>query len=135
VRAAGATGTRRIGKTLQNRPLGVEMKAMIVLFVSIVIAGCGVSGHYRDEGPCRGFHKDQDACERAYANSQVIGKVQIGQSKSDVLAVMGKGPERRDATAESESWSYLTQYMGRVTTTITFKNGIVTEIRSSSGRR
>lgn len=104
-------------------------------FLALLLTGCGVSGHYRSEGPCQGFHKDQDACERAAANSQLIGKVRIGQSADEVLAIMGKAPERRDASAESESWSYLTQYQGFVSTTIILKKGVVTEIRSGGGRR
>lgn len=112
------------------------MKPSIILLAgSVVLAGCGVSGHYRSEGPCRGFHKDQQSCERAAENSQVIGKVQIGQTMADVASIMGKGPERRNATAESETWSYLTQYQGYITTTIIFKNGVVNEIRSAGGRR
>lgn len=100
------------------------------IFLSLIVAGCGVSGHYRSEGPCEGFHKDQNACERAHANSQGITKVRIGQSTDEVQAIMGTGLERKEARADCEAWSYLTNYMSRVTTTIIFQKGVVTEVRT-----
>jgi hypothetical protein len=110
--------------------------AILVLAASLVLAGCGVSGHYRSEGPCRGFHKDQQACERAHENSLVIGKVQIGQTLSEVSAIMGgKAPDAREATPEFESWSYLTRYQRPLSTVIIFKRGMVTEIRQSASAR
>lgn len=91
--------------------------------------GCSISGHYRSEGPCKGFHKDQQACERAVANSSVIGKVKLGQSLEEVRRIMGKDPERREVSKQSETWGYITSYNDHLFTTITFKNGIVTGIK------
>lgn len=106
------------------------MKRNILLFLIILIVnGCSVSGHYRSEGPCKGFHKDQQACERAAANSKVIGKVMIGQSLDDVREIMGKDPERRKASAKEEIWSYITDYSNHLFTTIIFKNKKVVEIK------
>ena len=101
----------------------------IFLLSLLFISGCSVSGHYRSEGPCKGFHKDQDACERAVYNSTVIGKVEIGQSIDEVRKIMGRRPEQREATKTSEQWEYLTNYMSHRYTTIIFKNGVVTEIK------
>jgi len=44
---------------------------------------------------------------------------------------MGKDPERREASADTETWGYLTDYMARLVTTIVFKHGSVAEIRQS----
>jgi hypothetical protein len=99
-----------------------------------LVSGCGVSRNYRDDGPCKGFHKEPQACERAYENSLVAGKVQIGQSSTEVRAIMGREPERREASAESEAWSYLTDYANRILTVVIFKQGIVVEIKQSRGK-
>ena len=100
----------------------------------LVISGCSVSGKYRSEGPCEGFHKDPAACERAYANSSVAAKIQIGQAPSEVRTIMGHDPERREATAASESRSYLTDYTNQVFTVIVFEQGVVVEIKQASAR-
>jgi hypothetical protein len=110
------------------------MKLALIAFSALVLGACGVSGHYRGQGPCRGFHKDQQACERAHANSLGMAKVQIGQTTAEVAALMGGGPDRRDATADCETWSYLTHYQARTTTTVIFRKGLVSEIRSGGGR-
>ena len=98
----------------------------------LVISGCSVTGKYRDSGPCEGFHTDPAACERAHANSLVAGKIQLGQTTSEVRTIMGRDPERREATTESESWSYLTDYSTQSLTVIVFKKGVVSEIKQAS---
>jgi len=103
----------------------------VTLIGALLTAGCALSGHYEGSGPCEGFHKDLQACERAYKNSLVIGKVKIGQSPEEVRAVMGRDHERREATAETESWGYLTNYADQLLTTISFRNGRVTELRQA----
>jgi hypothetical protein len=109
------------------------MKRHIGFAVGIlVISGCAVSGKYRSEGSCQGFHTDPAACERAYANGLVAGKIQIGQTHSEVRAIMGRDPERREATTEFDSWSYLTDYSNQGLTVIVFKQGVVAEIRQAS---
>jgi hypothetical protein len=100
----------------------------------LLLSACSVSGHYENEGPCKGFHKDPAACERAAENSTVIGKVQIGQSIENVRQIMGKDPERRAASGDSETWGYLTDYTSHLVTEIVFKNGVVAEIKQSSSR-
>jgi hypothetical protein len=111
------------------------MKGRIGFVVGIlVISGCAVSGKYRSEGPCQGFHSDPAACERAYGNSLVAGKIQLGQTPSEVRTIMGRDPERREAKGESDSWSYLTDYTNQVLTVIVFKQGVVAEIKQASAR-
>ena len=101
----------------------------IFIASALIASGCSVSGKYRGDGPCQGFHKDPQACERAHENSQVAGKVQIGQSPSEVRSVMGRDPERREAKAGSEVWSYLTDYTNDILMVIYFSNGAVVEIK------
>lgn len=107
-------------------------KRFIFIFtILLLMNGCGVSGHYRSSGPCQGFHKDQEACERAAANSSVIGNVNLGNTLNEVREIMGKGPEQRKANSNDnmESWGYRTSYNGNRYTTILFKNGLVIEIK------
>jgi hypothetical protein len=101
----------------------------------LLVSGCSVSGKYRGQGPCRGFHTDPQACERAYENSLVAGKVQIGQSPTEVRAIMGRDPERREASGESAVWSYLTDYTNQILTVIVFRQGVVVEIKQVNARR
>ena len=106
------------------------MRRKIVLIAAVLLLnGCGISGHYRSSGPCKGFHKDQQACQRAAENSSVIGKVNLGQSLEEVRKIMGKDPERREVTKDSETWGYLTSYADYRFTTVIFRDGVVTEIR------
>ncbi len=106
------------------------MKQKVILIAAVLLLNaCGISGHYQSSGPCEGFHKDQQACLRAAENSMVIGKVKLGQSINEVRQIMGKDPERREVTNDSETWGYITSYAGNRFSTIIFKNGVVTEIR------
>jgi hypothetical protein len=107
------------------------LRSFLLAGCFLLLSACGASGHYESSGPCRGFHRDQQACQRAAENSSVIGKVKVGQSIEDVRQIMGKDPERREATSDSETWGYLTSYMGHRVTVIVFKNGYVSEIRQT----
>mgnify|MGYP003394406087 CR=1 FL=1 len=111
------------------------LRSFLLVWGSLLLSACGLSGHYESSGPCRGFHKDQPSCQRAAENSSTIGKVKVGQSIADVRQIMGKDPERREAIADSETWGYLTDYMGQRVTEIVFKSGSVSEIRQASYRR
>jgi hypothetical protein len=105
------------------------MLRSILLVVSSLLTACGISGHYESSGPCRGFHTDQLACQRAAENPAVIGKVKVGQSPAEVRQIMGKDPERRQVTTNTETWGYLTDYMDQLLTVIVFKNGTVAGIK------
>ena len=103
----------------------------IVLITLMSCLGCAVSGHYVGSGPCKGFHINQQACQLGAENALVIGQVKIGQTTDEVSKIMGKGPERREATADSEAWSYLTDYDHELMTTIIFSQGRVSEIKQT----
>jgi hypothetical protein len=100
-----------------------------VILLAMAVGGCGASSSYRSDGPCRGFHRDPAGCERAFGNAQLIGKVKLGQSISEVRSIMGD-PDRKNASANMESWIYRTDYRNRISTTLEFKDGVVTEIKS-----
>jgi hypothetical protein len=100
-----------------------------LLACSLLLGSCGVTGHYESEGPCKGFRKDQQACQRADQNSRVIGQVKLGQTTSEVRSIMGKDPERRQAQGNVETWWYLTEYATMRYAVITFKDDRVSELR------
>ena len=104
------------------------LKKLFVVSIVVLISACSVSGKYRSDGPCEGFNKDPEACERAAANSLVIGKVQLGQTFEQVREIMGTDPEHREASDGIETWGYRTNYDDRLFTRIIFENGKVTTI-------
>ncbi len=77
------------------------------------------------------------AFENAVKNQARIDRIRIGQTLAEVERVMGKPPERRNAHVRFdgisiEEWSYITDYVRKMDTTITFVGGKVDEIRSAS---
>ncbi len=75
------------------------------------------------------------AFRMAEENQRRIAKVRIGQTLAEVEHVMGKPPERRDARTRFdglsvEEWRYLTDYVRKMDTTITFVGGKVEEIHA-----
>lgn len=77
------------------------------------------------------------AFETALKNQKNIDKLRIGQTLAEVERIMGKGPERRSARVRFdgisiEEWSYITDYVRKMDTTITFVGGKVDEIRSAT---
>jgi hypothetical protein len=108
------------------------MSLRVAVITSLLLSACTYGGHYQRSGPCEGWHSDQAACLRAHDNSATIGKVQIGQTLAEVRSIMGKDPERRSATANTESWGYLTSYSDHLVTTVVFTDGVVTAITQGS---
>lgn len=106
-------------------------KQFLILALALVSAS-SASGKYRSEGPCNGFNKNPEACERAAANALVIGEVQLGQTPEEVREIMGVAPERREITHKAEAWGYRTNYDDRLFTRITFKDGKVSSIKQYS---
>jgi hypothetical protein len=82
---------------------------------------------------CHGHKADAQACGNALYNSTRIGKVAIGQSIAEVRQIMGHDPEQRSVQAldghSAESWSYRTDYQGRITTRIEFRDAVVVGIK------
>ena len=76
------------------------------------------------------------AFNAALENQKHIDKLHIGQTLAEVERVMGKPPERRNAHVRFdgisiEEWSYITDYLRHMDTTITFVGGKVDEIRAA----
>jgi hypothetical protein len=74
------------------------------------------------------------AARDAASNQRKINRLRLGQTLAEVEKTMGKGPERRSTRLRYdglsiEEWSYLTDYIHRSDTTITFVGGKVEEIR------
>jgi hypothetical protein len=111
------------------------LRNFLLIAISLLLTSCGATGHYESSGPCKGFHKDQQACQRAAENSSAIGKVKVGQPLAEVRQIIGKDPERREASSDSETWGYLTDYMAQLQTVIFFKNGSVVEIKQAPLRK
>jgi len=77
------------------------------------------------------------AFRAAQENQSRIDKLRIGQTLAEVQKIMGKPPERRNARVRFdgisiEEWSYITDYVRKQDTTITFVGGKVDEIRATS---
>src|SRR5947209_16620916 len=93
----------------------------LLLFFSLVLSACiSISPTLRHE---------------AVTNRERLNLVRVGQTLEEVRAVMGKEPERRDSRKRFdgklvEMWSYATDYVRRLDTTITFVDGRVEEIKT-----
>ena len=75
------------------------------------------------------------AYRAASANQRNVNRIRLGQTLSEVEKIMGKGPEKRSTRLRFdglsiEEWSYVTDYVHRADTMITFVGGKVEEIRS-----
>jgi hypothetical protein len=75
------------------------------------------------------------AWRAAAANQSHINRIRLGQTLAEVEKIMGKGPERRSTRLRFdglsiEEWAYVTDYVHRSDTLITFVGGKVDEIRS-----
>jgi outer membrane protein assembly factor BamE (lipoprotein component of BamABCDE complex) len=73
---------------------------------------------------------------QAQHNQANIDRVAMGQTTAEVAAVMGHGPERREARVRFdgksvEEWHYMTDVVRKRDTTITFLDGHVVEIRTT----
>jgi hypothetical protein len=76
-----------------------------------------------------------EAYRLARENQSHVNRIRIGQTLAEVEKVMGRGPERRSTRLRFdglsiEEWSYITDYVHRTDTTITFVGGKVEEIRA-----
>mgnify|MGYP003575017548 CR=1 FL=1 len=93
-------------------------------------------GQMRPDGtisPCHGYVMDDDACGAAIWNAKVIVKIDTGQTKAEVRAIMQHNAERREIRDGRESWSYITDYGRELMTTIVFdENGRVIELKQTS---
>jgi hypothetical protein len=72
----------------------------------------------------------------ARENQRHINQVRMGQTTAEVAAVMGHGPERREARVRFdgqtvEEWHYMTDVVRKRDATITFLGDHVVEIRTT----
>lgn len=100
------------------------MKRTILLAAALAIGGCGV-------------WVPRYAFKNATENQKHVDRLRMGQTLAEVQRIMGKPPERRSARVRYdgvsiEEWSYITDYVRKMDTTITFVGGKVEEIRSVS---
>ena len=98
-------------------------RAAALLATVVLLQGCMCV-------PLHAFHA-------AVENQAHIDKLRIGQTLAEVQRIMGKPPERRNARVRFdgisiEEWSYITDYVRKQDTTITFVGGKVDEIRATS---
>lgn len=122
--------------------LGVR-KLSLLTALAMALPGCSTvrdvvspPGEMTADGtinPCHGHKADAQACGNALYNGTRIGKVAIGQSITEVRQIMGHDPEQRSVQAldghSAESWSFRTDYQGRITTRIEFKDAVVVGIK------
>ena len=74
---------------------------------------------------------------RAEENRTRLDQIAVGQTIDQVRAIMKKAPERRDARLrfdgkKVEMWSYVSDYARRLDTTLTFVDGVLTEMRTTT---
>lgn len=77
------------------------------------------------------------AFARAQENQSRVNQLRLGQTLAEVQQLMGRPPERRSTRLRFdglsiEEWSYITDYVRKMDSTITFVGGKVEEIRSAS---
>jgi outer membrane protein assembly factor BamE (lipoprotein component of BamABCDE complex) len=100
------------------------MSLVVLLLLGMLLPGCTVNVR-------------RYAFNAALENQKHIDKLRIGQTMAEVERIMGKPPERRNAHVRFdgisiEEWSYITDYVRRMDTTITFVGGKVDEIRAAA---
>jgi outer membrane protein assembly factor BamE (lipoprotein component of BamABCDE complex) len=74
---------------------------------------------------------------RALENQKHVDQIRLGQTLAEVQVLMGRPPERRSTRLRFdglsiEEWSYITDYVRKMDSTITFVGGKVDEIRSAT---
>ena len=83
-----------------------------------------------------GVYVPRYAFNLARDNQLHIDKLRAGQTLAEVERIMGHPPERRNARVRYdgisiEEWSYISDYVRRMDTTITFVGGKVDEIQTT----
>jgi hypothetical protein len=73
----------------------------------------------------------------AEENRARLNQIAVGQSKSEVRAIMQKDPERREARLRFdgkhvEMWTYVSDYTRKLDTTLIFVDDRLEEIRTSA---
>lgn len=120
----------------RRRSLLVGACWLLSLATGTLTLACS-AGQLGDNGritPCHGHHTSPEDCGRAQFNAPLLPKIQLGQSKDEVLAIMRHPAERFEAKSEHdhkyETWIYMQNYDNELMTAIVFTDGKVTEIKT-----
>lgn len=118
-----------------------SLSVVATILVVLGATGCA-SGQLKDTGeitPCHGHHTSPEDCGRAQFNAPLLPKVQLGQSKDEVLTIMRHRAERYEAKQENghayETWIYMQNYETELMTAVVFTDGKVTEIKTVPWKR
>jgi cytochrome c-type biogenesis protein CcmH/NrfG len=99
-----------------------RISRLAVLLLVLLLPGCVVA--------------TTGAWHQARLNQQNIDRLKMGQTSAEVAAIMGHGPERREARVRFdgknvEEWHYMTDVVRKRDTTITFLDDHVVELRTT----
>jgi hypothetical protein len=118
---------------------------LAVPILALALTGCVTAmnkalppGRMSDAGvirPCHRDHRDAQACGNAIFNQTVIAQIHMGQTLTDVRAIMRHDAERRTVEGANESWGYLTNYEDKIMTWITFTDRKVSAITKEPWKR
>jgi hypothetical protein len=113
-------------------------KLAIILVISLAACAHTPDGRIAREGmmtdkgtiePCGGNHTDTQACGNAIFNAPLLQKVHSGMSMAEVRQLMQHDAERREISANTETWIYMSDYDGEKMTAIIFTDGKVTGMK------
>jgi outer membrane protein assembly factor BamE (lipoprotein component of BamABCDE complex) len=95
---------------------------LATVFLTLALSGCVLATN-------AAWHQAQE-------NQRNVDRIKMGQTTAEVAAVMGHGPERREARTRFdnktvEEWHYMTDVIRKRDTTVTFLDDHVVEIRTT----
>ena len=95
----------------------------VVCLICTLAYGCGACV----------FVTDEKACDSAYANAPRLPLVKIGMTLQEVRKTLAnRDPDRREATVESETWYYMSDYERELMAKFIFVGGRLVEIEQVS---
>lgn len=88
---------------------------------------------------CHDYRVDAQACGEAIHNAPLLVRLELGQTKDQVRALMRHPAERVEAKLidgkKVETWLYMQDYDRELMTAIIFTEGVVTELKSVNWQR
>lgn len=105
-----------------KRPLAAGPIGLAAFLILLTFSGCVVA--------------TTATWSQARQNQRNVDRIALGQTTAEVAAIMGHGPERREARVRFdgkaiEEWHYMTDVVRKRDTTITFLDDRVVEIRTT----
>jgi hypothetical protein len=86
--------------------------------------------------PCNDYRTNAQACGEALFNAPRLAKLTVGMSLAEAKAIMVRAPEERSARSEGgraiEVWGYLENYDRSAVSRITFVDGKIASIESTT---